>query len=121
MVDMLWPGGPRFLREPGGFKLSTDSVLLAHFSAPLRADAIMDLGCGAGVLTVLLRLSHPSACVEGVELQPEAAALCRRNLEENGLADVRVLTGDLREHRSFLRLLRSSPHLRKRALSLRSG
>ena len=102
MFDTLWPDGPRFLRESGGFKLSTDSVLLARFAAGLRADTVFDLGCGAGVLTVLLQLSHPAARVEGIELQPEAAALCRRNLAENGLPDGGILCGDLREHRALL-------------------
>ena len=101
MFDTLWPGGPRFLKSEDGFKLSTDSVLLAHFAAPLRAGAIMDLGCGSGVLTVLLQLSHPSARVEGVELQPEASALCRRNMAENGLPDDGILTGDLRAYRTL--------------------
>ena len=102
MFDTLWPGGPRFLRSPDGFKLSTDSVLLAHFAAGLRAGRIIDLGCGAGVLTVLLQLSHPSAAVDGIELRPEAAALCRRNLVENNLPDGSILTGDLREYRTLL-------------------
>ena len=101
--DTLWPGGPRFLKSGGGFKLSTDSVLLAHFAAGLRAGTIMDLGCGAGVLTVLLQLSHPGADVQGIELQPDAAALCRRNLAENGLSDGGILTGDLRDHRTLLK------------------
>ena len=101
--DTLWPGGPRFLKSEDGFRLSTDSVLLAHFAAPKRAGRILDLGCGAGVLTVLLQFSHPSATVEGIELQPEAAALCRRNLTENGLRDDGILTGDLRNFRTLFR------------------
>ena len=100
--DTLWPGGPRFEQSGDGYKLSTDSVLLAHFAAPLRAGTILDLGCGAGVLTVLLALSHPRARVDGIELQPAAAALCRRNLAENGLPDGGILTGDLRAHRTLL-------------------
>ena len=103
MYDTLWPGGPRFLQSPDGFKLSTDSVLLAHFAAPLRADTVFDLGCGAGVLTVLVQRSHPRARVEGIELNEDAAALCRRNLAENGLPDGGILTGDLRLHRALLR------------------
>jgi tRNA1(Val) A37 N6-methylase TrmN6 len=103
MFDTLWPGGPRFLKSGDGFALSTDSVLLAHFAADLRAGTIIDLGCGAGVLTVLLQLSHPSALVHGIELQPAAAALCRRNLAENALPDGGILTGDLREHRTLLK------------------
>ena len=52
--DDLWPGGPRFARSGAGFALGTDSVLLADFAAQRRARRIADLGCGAGVLTVLL-------------------------------------------------------------------
>ena len=56
--DDLWPGGPRFVRSGAGFALGTDSVLLADFAAQRRARRIADLGCGAGVLTVLLL--HPA-------------------------------------------------------------
>ena len=100
--DELWPGGPRFRQAEGSFRLSTDSVLLADFAARRPAKSIMDLGCGAGVLTVLLCVSHPDAAVGGVELQPEAAALCRENLAENGFDSGGIVTGDLRECRSFL-------------------
>ncbi len=100
--DELWPGGPRFLRSAGGFPLSTDSVLLAHFVAGTRAARIMDLGCGAGVLTVLLHASHPDAAIDGVELQPEAAALCRHNLEVNAYDASGIRTMDLRAHRGVL-------------------
>jgi tRNA1(Val) A37 N6-methylase TrmN6 len=99
--DELWRGGPRFLRREGGFKLSTDSVLLADFCAGIRAKRILDLGCGAGVLTVLLHLSHPAAEIGGVELSPEAAALCRENLAANALPADGILTGDLRECRAL--------------------
>ena len=51
MFDTLWPGGPRFIRDGGAFRLSTDSVLLAHFAASVRAGTIFDLGCGAGLLS----------------------------------------------------------------------
>ena len=97
--DELWPGGPRFLRDAGGFPLSTDSVLLAHFAAALQAKRILDLGCGAGVLTVLLCHSHPKAVIEGIEIQPEAAAVCRRNLRENGFSNDGIRAGDLRDYR----------------------
>lgn len=101
--DELWPGGPRFVQAEGSFRLSTDSVLLAHFSAPLRAKKIIDLGCGAGVLTVLLHVSHPAATVDAVEIQEKSAALCRANLAENGFANGTVYHADLRQYRSFLR------------------
>ena len=100
--DELWTGGPRFAGSEDGFKLSTDSVLLAHFCAGIRAKRIMDLGCGAGVLPVLLRLSHPHSDIGGVELQPEAAELARENLAANGDDASGILTADLRQHRALL-------------------
>jgi len=101
LYDELWVGGPRFAVSTDGFKLSTDSVLLAHFCAGLRANKIIDLGCGAGVLPVLLHGSHPAADIGGVEILPEAAALARENLAANGFAADGIVTGDLRAHRAL--------------------
>ena len=103
-ADELWPGGPRFFSAPGVFRLGTDSVLLADFAVVEGASRILDLGCGGGVLSVLLALRAPAARVEGVDVSPEAVALCRKNLEENGLADrCSAIEGDLRAHRGLLK------------------
>lgn len=99
--DELWVGGPRFKQVEGSFKLSTDSVLLAHFAKSVRAKRIIDLGCGAGVLTVLLSAHFPNAEVSGIEIQEQSAALCRENLRENGYDESGIICGDLREHRSL--------------------
>ena len=100
--DELWPGGPRFRQEPGSFRLSTDSVLLAHFAAPIRGKKIIDLGCGAGVLTVLLSHARPGLRIEGIDIQEASAALCRENMAENGFDPSAVITGDLRQYRELL-------------------
>lgn len=97
--DELWPGGPRFKQVEGSFKLSTDSVLLAHFASAIRGKKIIDLGCGAGVLTVLLSHARPGVRVEGVDIQPASAALCRENMAENGFDPSAIMEGDLREYR----------------------
>ena len=101
--DELWPGGPRFRVAEGSFKLSTDSVLLADFVSRLRAKKIIDLGCGAGVLGVLLNLSHPGSHIGGIEIQPEQALLCRDNLGENGFDAGGIIEGDVRDHRRLFK------------------
>lgn len=94
--DELWPGA-RFVRSADGFRLGTDSVLLAAFAGSPRVRRFADLGCGAGVLTVLLLQKLKDATAVGIEIQPEAAALCRANLAANGLtARAEIRTGDLR-------------------------
>mgnify|MGYP001006296558 CR=1 FL=1 len=73
--DELWPGGPRFLQYKDSFRLSTDSVLLAGFVRIKKNARCLDLGCGAGVLPVLLAAREATLELTGVELQPDAAAL----------------------------------------------
>jgi len=101
MFDELWPNGPKFKQAEYGFKLGTDSVLLADFTKPGRAKRILDMGCGAGVLTVLTAYKAPNAQVLGIEIQPESAQVCRENMSANGFDPENILLGDLREHRSL--------------------
>ena len=99
--DELWPGGPRFLQKEDSFRLSTDSVLLHHFTAPIRAKKILDIGCGAGVLTVLLSHSRPEAKVAGIDIQHDSAMLSRMNLEANGFEPEAILEGDVKNFREL--------------------
>ena len=102
IVDELWPNGPKFIRG-GGFPLGTDAVLLAAFAGGVRAHRACDLGCGTGVIALLLAWNSPSLHVDGIEIQAGAAETARKNAEINGLSDrMNVITGDLREYRSLL-------------------
>ena len=103
MIDAceLWAGGPVF-RQDAGAKLSTDSVLLADFVKLHGAERGIDLGCGAGILSLLLLCSSETLHMTGLELREEAAALARENLARNGFGErSEILTGDIREHRSL--------------------
>ncbi len=80
--------------------LGTDSLLLSRFATVHRRFRVLDLGCGVGVLGILLAARAEELTLDGVELDPQAAALARRNLEENHLRGT-IVTGDLRERRVF--------------------
>ena len=100
--DELYPGGPCFRQAAGVFKIGTDSVLLADFATATHAKRILDLGSGAGTLTVLLALRASQAQIDGVEINPAAVELCRENIAGNGLqARCSVTEGDLRAHREL--------------------
>ena len=73
-----------------------DSVLLARFCTLRPRWSVCDLGCGVGSLLLLLSQREEALDRVGVELDPVAAGLARRNLSDNGL-EGQVLTGDLRD------------------------
>lgn len=101
--DELWRGGPKLARTEDSFRLSTDSVLLAHFVNMPNPRAILDLGSGAAVLSVLLADKYKSAALTGVEIQERSVQLSRLSIAESGFSDrIDIINADLREHRSIL-------------------
>lgn len=94
------PNGLRLLQDDAFFKLGQDSVLLSAFARPRRFARVLDLGAGTGALTLLTW--REDLRMTGLELQEGAAELFRRSVAENGLTNVNVLTGDLRQIRSLL-------------------
>jgi len=107
MIDEIWPGGPRFGESEGVFRVGTDSVLLAHFAKRTqikKKKLAVDLGCGSGVISILLAWDDPELLVDGVEVQPGASRLASENARLNGLEGrITIIEGDLRRHRAFLR------------------
>ena len=95
--NYLFPGYP-ILQDDRFFKLSQDSVVLSAFARLRRGERMLDLGCGIGVLTMLMLLRSPGGRAVGLELQPGAADLARENLALCRLEDRgEIRTGDLRE------------------------
>ena len=101
MTDVFPPHGPSFLRGQG-FSIGTDAILLYHFSRRCRAEKAVDLGCGSGVIGILLAMSSLSLSVTAVDIDPEAVDAARGNAVLNGVEDrFRAVLGDIREIRSL--------------------
>jgi tRNA1Val (adenine37-N6)-methyltransferase len=102
-VEDLQRAGFRLIQKAAGFRFGEDSVLLAHHAAAAAARLpanmrIVDLGCGCGLITVLMCALLPGAQVTGIERIPSIAHTAARNLLLNGLtARACILTGDLRD------------------------
>ncbi|MBM6938912.1 methyltransferase [Pseudoflavonifractor phocaeensis] len=89
--------GPYTYTVPGGcFPLGRDSLALGDFAAVRPGQRVCDLGCGAGLLLLLLARRAEGLALHGVELDPVAAQAARENLAANGLPGA-IFTGDLRE------------------------
>jgi len=99
-------GGRITLAQPArGYRAGIDPVLLAA-SVPARSGhSVLELGCGVGAAMLCLAARVPGLALTGIEMQPEYAALARRNAAENGI-EAEVITGDLARMPAELRARR---------------
>lgn len=88
-------GRVRLLQPRDGYRAAVDPVLLAAAMGAGPGEAVLDLGCGVGAAGFCLTARRPGVRVVGLEIQPDLAALARRNAALNGMEDwFRVAEGD---------------------------
>ncbi|MGF1657830.1 MAG: tRNA1(Val) (adenine(37)-N6)-methyltransferase [Rubrimonas sp.] len=92
--DALLGGRVRLWQPRRGYRAATDPVFLAAACPARPGERVLDLGCGAGAAALCLAARVPALALHGLELQPDYAALARRNALENG-AGLVVHEGDV--------------------------
>ena len=96
--ETLKPGGYRFVYDDGLFRPGTDTFLLSSLPRLKTGLRVCDLGCGTGLLGLLLLQRQPDLCVTGVDIQPAAIRLAEKAAAENRLQDCLTFqTADLRD------------------------
>ena len=102
--DTLFAGRLTCRQHRDGYRFSVDAVLLAHFFIPRPDESLLDLGCGCGVIPLILAYRWPGLRLTGLELQPQLAALARGNAAANGFAErIAIVEGDLRRASELFR------------------
>lgn len=65
-------------------KVGTDGVLLGAWCSIHNARKMLDIGTGCGVIALMLaQRSHPEAMVDAIELNGEAAAQAKENVQHS--------------------------------------
>lgn len=95
-LDDLQYRGLRLIQDTRAYCFTSDAVLLANYVRARRQDTVVDLGTGNGAIALLVCAKTGSERVIGIEKQPDAADLARRNVALNGLQSrIRIVTADV--------------------------
>ena len=96
-VEDLEARGLVIIQPQKGYRFNSDSVILANIAEAEAGQKAYDLGCGSGVMGLLIA-AKKNAYVVGVELQETLASIAERNVIANEYQDkMQVVKGDIRE------------------------
>ena len=96
--DDLQRNGYKIIQNPQKFCFGMDAVLLSGFARVKKAERVIDLGTGTGIIPILLEAKTPGKHFTGLEIQPESADMAARSVRYNGLEDrISIVTGDIKD------------------------
>ncbi|UCG39004.1 MAG: methyltransferase domain-containing protein [bacterium] len=88
-------GSIKLVQSPSGVKASVDGVLLARFVRPGAHWNVADLGCGNGLVGLLMARDQPQARFLGVEIQDVLIRQALAGSRASGLTNIRFVRADL--------------------------
>ncbi len=97
-LDLFMGGRLKVIQSEGGYRFSSDAVLLSEFVTVKPGDVIVDLGTGCGVIPLILLVLRNPERIIGVEIQKDLASQAHRNARINRLGKrIDVVVGDIRD------------------------
>ena len=96
-VEDLETRGLLIIQPKKGYRFNSDSVILANLADVSKDEKVYDLGCGSGVMSLLVA-AKKGATVVGVELQDALASMAERSVKANDYQQkVTIVKGDVRD------------------------
>ena len=97
-IDDLQRNGYRIIQNPERFCFGMDAVMLSSFAKVKPGERVLDLGCGNGIIPILMEAKTKGEKFFGLEIQEESADLARRSVALNELEEkIEIVTGDMKE------------------------
>ena len=97
-IDELQRNGYRIIQNPERFCFGMDAVLLSGFARAKKQERCLDLGCGNGIIPILMEAKTEGKHFTGLEIQPESADMAKRSVALNRLQDrIDIVEGDIKD------------------------
>jgi len=99
-VDTFFNNQIKIIQPETGYRYSMDPVILAAQVIPFPGCKIIDIGCGCGIIPLILGFRYKNIHITGVEIQPELAEMARKNIAENQMShQIQILHQDIKATR----------------------
>lgn len=96
-IEDLQYNGLKIIQKTTGYRFTTDAVLLANFVKGAKGKKVADVGCGSGIIAILVAEKQQPKYVLGIEIQQEVAQMAERSVALNNLTDkIEIKNADVR-------------------------
>lgn len=117
-IDSIWDSSLQIQQSRKGHRFALDAILLAHFLRINSNEIALEIGCGNGVIPILLSRLKKFRKIVAVEIQSELADLAAANVQRNHAEKIEIIHCDAIQLREKLSansfdLLYSNPPYRK--------
>jgi tRNA1Val (adenine37-N6)-methyltransferase len=96
-LDFLTTSGVQIRQHPSVPNFTGDAIALANFAKCKSTDTVIDIGCGTGVISLILNDTHKPARIIAVDICEHAATLTAQNFALNNMTNAQVHHADIRE------------------------
>ena len=86
-LEDLQLSGLSIIQKKDGFRFGIDAVLLSDFAKDIRAEKMLDMCTGSGIVPVLMWAKTNIPKIFGIEIQEEIFDTAKRTLKLNGLSE----------------------------------
>ena len=95
-IEDLQCKGLKIIQDGDYYTFTSDSVILANFIDTKKKDCCVEIGCGCGVISILLSAKKDFQKITAFELKKEMACLCEKNLKLNNLENkIKLINDDI--------------------------
>lgn len=97
-LDDLQRNNYHIIQNPDMFCFGMDAVLLSGFAKVKKGECAIDLGCGGGIIPILLEAKTEGEHFTGLEIQKKSVDMARRSIALNNQQNkINIIEGDIKE------------------------
>lgn len=97
-IDDLQRNNCHIIQNPDMFCFGMDAVLLSGFAKVKKGECAVDLGCGGGIIPILLEAKTEGEHFTGLEIQKKSVDMARRSIALNNQQEkINIIEGDIKE------------------------
>lgn len=87
--DRILGGQLKLVQPKDGYRVAIDPMVLAHFVSIEPQQEILDVGCGVGTVSLILKAKEKSAKILAIDIDEEMCHFCQQNSKINSF-DIEV-------------------------------